>query len=211
MRNRAPDTGPYVVASPKPSSDGADDGAEGLHAGVPETKIRDELSRQRADDPRRRSRRGRGACDDDRHVDVSSSMVITSASLAPEGLPSMTVGSPLDTRAVTGTNLGSGQTLASSLREQATLARRRPGQGPGVAPGRAPRSGAHLLVTVCVSNPVRVPACAQVRSARWTATPRSAAIPASRSPMLRSVPNQSWCPNARPAARVSTMSRPPVR
>ena len=39
---------------------GAEGHAEGLQAVVPETKNRDELSRQRADDPRRRSERGRG-------------------------------------------------------------------------------------------------------------------------------------------------------
>jgi hypothetical protein len=56
VRNRAPDDGSYVVASPKASSGGAISGSGVLLEGLSAPKISGACFRQRADEPRRASR-----------------------------------------------------------------------------------------------------------------------------------------------------------
>lgn len=79
-RNRAPDDGPYVDACRSASSDGENDDAERLGAGVGAAKNRDACFEQRADAPRRESALDRV------QLDVAGA-VVTVASVALEGTP----------------------------------------------------------------------------------------------------------------------------
>jgi hypothetical protein len=66
----------------------------------------------------------------------------------------MTAGSPLDTRAVTGTNFGSGRHLPPPPEVAPAAAVEVPVKVPELLPAERLEPGAHLLVIICVSIPV---------------------------------------------------------